>query len=313
MVKIRAKDRVTASFHFLNIKFQSEDGAEATYEGFDNSQISGFKDRLLALPPIDLNDEQIQTLMRFKKLVPIEDLEQVDERTFFGKYRGAYWGHGYVNTHAGYIPPESISLRPFYFVLYFSTDGKIYVGTQYLGQFGSYTALKNSLTRIFSGNYQIAVHSFRSEAENLENVEPKEVRIVVASTSKNANSDNNASVERLTLLKPLGRGSPTQTAIKKTLLSSYKQPEKLREEVSKILRKDEIISFDDDDIVDCVIVAELHGRPFVMHLMQEGVRATQFEIKKVTYESDGHPSRTCVKEGMIEILEKRVLSKSKNA
>ncbi|WP_140420472.1 hypothetical protein [Novosphingobium sp. B 225] len=313
MSKIRARDRVTASFHFLNIKIPSEDGGDATYEGFDSYQIEEFKSRLLTLPTLDLSDEGVRNSLRTKKLVPIDELCQIDERTFFGKYRGAYWGHGYENTHAGYIPPESISLRPFYFLLYFSTDGKIYLGTQYLGQFGSYTALKNSLFRIFTGNYEISAHSFRSEAANLENVQPKEVRIVVSSSSKNANSDNIITSERLTVLKSLGRGSHTQSSIKTALVVNHKNPEKLREEVSKILRQDKIISFDDDDIVDCVIVAELNGRPFVLHFMEEGIRATKFEIKKIMYELDGHPGKSCVKDGMIEILEKNVLSKGENA
>lgn len=314
MPKIRARDRVTVAFHYFDIKIPSdEEGGDPSYEGFDKYQIEILRDRLLDIQSLDLNKEEILSMLRSKKAVPIEDVEQIDERTFFGRYKGAYWGHGYDNTAAGYIPPDSVSLRPFYFLLYFSTDGKIYLGCQYLGQFGSYTGLKNTLIKLFSGNYEIAAHSFRSEAADLENVLPKEVRVTVASSPENANQDNINKTQRITMLSRVPRGSSLQTDLKKTLISNFKKPEILKKKVSDILRRDEIIAFDDDDIVDCVIVAEINGRPFTMHFMEEGSRATQFELKKVTYEADGHPNRERVKEGAISLLEQRVLSKSSNA
>lgn len=313
MAKIRAKERVAASFHYLNIKIVSEDGSDPLYEGFSQEQLQEFKSRILTCPPLDLSDDQVKDMVRFKRAVPLEHIEEIDERTIFGRYRGAYWGHGYENTHAGYIPPDSISLRPFYFLIYLSSDGKIYVGTQYLGQFGSYTGLKNSLKRLIAGNCDVSSHSFRSEAANLENLVPKEVKVTVSSATKNASADNVVKSERLTLLKPLRRGSPEQESVKRTLISRFKQPELLKSEISKILKKNEIISFDDEDIVDCVVVAELNGRPFVMHFMEEGVRATQFEIKGIVYEKDGHPTRACVKQGMIDLLENKILVNTENA
>jgi len=313
MPKVRSRDRVTVAFHYFDIKSGTDEEGEDFYEGFDKLQLEEFRGRLLSLDEMDLSKEEIFQMLRTKRAVPIDDVQQIDDRTFFGRYRGAYWGHGYTNTHAGYIPPESVSLRPFFFLLYFSTDGKIYLGCQYLGQFGSYTGLKNTLIRLLPRGLEVAAHSFRSETANLENVVPKEVRVTVASIDKNANSDNMAQSERITVLKKVPRGSKVQADIKKSLISRFKQPEKLRQEVSNILRRDRLIAFDDDDIVDCVVVADLDGRPFTLHFMQEGTRASQFEIKRVTYELDGHPNGERVRDGAIKILEERILSKSKNA
>jgi hypothetical protein len=131
-------EAVSVSFHYLRRTAKQDNG---TYLGvpFSKDDFGQLFTSLQSKPTINLNDPKSADKVRFKQDVPLEQIFRVDERTIFGLFKAAYWGHAYENTAKGTIPADSISLRPFHFLLYRSEAGEIFLAAQYLGLFGGYS------------------------------------------------------------------------------------------------------------------------------------------------------------------------------
>jgi len=119
------REAVTVSFHYLTRQREDDEGAIETTP-ISESEFTRLVDDLGSIGSVDLNDEKIKDQVRLKKIVPVENVESISNRLCFGLYRAAYWGHAYDNTAVGKIPADSISLRPFYFLLYLSKDGRLF-------------------------------------------------------------------------------------------------------------------------------------------------------------------------------------------
>jgi len=111
----RKRESVHATFHYL-VRHVEDEAGSIQAGGFSENEFAGLVERLQDFPEVDLDDEETLDKIRFRNLIPIEDVELIDDRTVFGKYRAAYWGHAYDNTAVGKIPSDSISLRPFFSV-----------------------------------------------------------------------------------------------------------------------------------------------------------------------------------------------------
>src|SRR5688572_7219133 len=72
-------------------------------------------------------------------------------------------GHSYRNSSKGEISADSINQRRFHFLLYLAESGRVYIGTQYLGNFGAYEPLRRTIIELFSGSQAIHSHTFRVE------------------------------------------------------------------------------------------------------------------------------------------------------
>jgi hypothetical protein len=141
------REEATCSFHYL-IREKRENGKRPEIVSFTEDDFARFCASLIEQPDIDINDEETCRRIKLSVNAPVEKCEMIDDRTLFGRFRGRYTGHAYENTDVGEIPDSSVSLRPFYFLAYLSESGRIYVGSQYLGQFGGYgTTLHRILER----------------------------------------------------------------------------------------------------------------------------------------------------------------------
>ena len=146
--------------------------------------------------------------LRFGVTVPVLNLTEVEANLYFACYKGVYTGHTYENTAKGVIPYDSASLRTFYFLAYWSKPkGRIYIATQYLGQFGDYTGLKNTIMRAFADRKGIESHSFRNVSTAFQKVQAKEISIEYIKPGADAGSSNSfGKIATIVLKKSSGYG-----------------------------------------------------------------------------------------------------------
>ena len=246
-------------------------------------------------------------------MVPIEEVTQEGPRRAFGLYRGSYWGHAYENTDKGKIPADSINLRPFYFLLYLSDSGRLYVGVQYLAHYGSYIALKNTITRFLPSDRKIVAHSFRFDAPSLENLEPREIKVQVSSRSASKASDNAFGESALVAFKRKSRGDAFSQEVKRKLLPFVgTSTAQVKKAVAAIINESKLLDVEDDDIVDCTIYGEIDGRPKTIYMIGQSSFASQFPIV-VSFNEDGHPECQPTKEAMFGILSEQIVSRKEDA
>lgn len=303
----RKRETVTVSFHYL-VRQPDEDGDAIP---FSEDEFAALADALKSVGEVDLNDDKIKDRVRLKRLVPIEDVSTSGTRLIFGLYRAAYWGHAYENTAVGKIPADSISLRPFYFMLYLSKKGKIFVGVQYLGQFGSYEGLKNTLIRHFHKEKEIVAHSFRNDAAYFENVEPSEVQVRIARKPEDISKKNAFTDGALVTFKKQNRNDEFGAEVKRRLLPALgTNISAAKRAASEIINDSGLLDVKDEDIVDCTVIGKVDGKRKTIYMISPGMFATPFFIKP-TFNDDGHPNAAPTFEQMQKVLEDRVISISK--
>jgi hypothetical protein len=306
------REPVSVSFHYLAKETKDRKGAIACHP-FSRQDFAALSGRILNLPPLDLSDERIKDQMRFKAMVPLERPEQINDRTLFGAYRASYWGHAYENTARGMIPADSLSLRPFFYMLYLSESGRIYIGTQYLGQFGGYTGLKNTLIRLLPEHENVTAHSFRIDSVAYKDVHPKEVRVSVARKGDTIATGNAFSESAIIAFKKQGRRDiGFEEDVKKHLLPHFgKSRNEVRKAVAAILSANELIDVSDDEIADCTIIADVNGRTRNIYMIEQGSFASQFHID-VPFNADGHPLREATKKAMLSLLKENIIARGED-
>jgi hypothetical protein len=311
LAKSKRKEAVSVSFHYL---CRQEAGHENEIDiiPFSQTEFSDLCDKLENIDQLDLSVETNKDAVRYKNIVPITFVDRVNTRTLFGIYKGCYWGHAYENTDRGNIPADSISLRPFYFLLYLSTSGRIYIGTQYLAQFGSYMGLKSTIVSMLSNRENIVPHSFRFDSATYENLHPKEVRISIARQSSDIASDNVFLNGAVVAFRKMSGDDGFEEQVKKRIMPFLgTEKSKVQKAISSILNEANLIDISDDEISDCTIIGTVNGRRKSIYLMEQSSFATQFPLN-VPLNQDGHPTLTETKNAMLDILEKQIISRSEN-
>lgn len=307
LAKARKREAVTVSFHYLARERDAGDGVKEQW-GFTSDEFAALGDRLAGLTPMDLTSEQVKDAVRFKRAVPIENVQKINTRTVFAGYRAAYWGHAYENTAVGKVPADSISLRPFYFILYHGKDERIYLGVQYLGLFGSYEGLKNTLISFMSDPKSIVPHSFRQDSAIFEDVEPSEVRVKVIRKPTDIASEGTITDEAIVTFKKGRKDANFADRVKQKLLPVMgTNAAAVKKAASDIVRDSGLFDVSDNDVADCTVVGKVNGHTKTVYMISQGLFATPFHINP-TFNLDGHPDADPTKAKMIEVLKSRVIS-----
>lgn len=201
------KDKVTVSFHYLTRVIEGDSG-EPENVPFTASEFKDAMDQIAATPKIDTSTQAGVDKLRFSPTVPTENLSEIEHGLYFGTYQGIYTGHTFQNTAKGEIPYNSASLRTFCFIAYWSKpNGRVYIATQYLGQFGDYTGLKTTITRAFSNRKGIDSHSFRNASTPFQKVKAKEISVEYMQAGSDAGKPNSFGSVATIVLKRSGYGS----------------------------------------------------------------------------------------------------------
>lgn len=215
---------MTVSFHYLTRVVEGSDG-EPMNVPFSVAEFKEAMDRIVATPKIDTSTQEGVDKLRFSPTVPIANFTEIEPNLYFGTYQGIYTGHTYQNTAKGEIPYNSASLRTFYFMAYWSKPkGRVYIATQYLGQFGDYTGLRNTISRAFSNKKGIESHSFRNNSTAFQKVKAKEISVEYMKSGSDAGTANSFGNVATIVLKRSGDGSDFAEATRKRLFSIFDGP-----------------------------------------------------------------------------------------
>jgi hypothetical protein len=311
------RDEVSLSFHYLKREQLNEDN-KLTAKPFTQKEFDTIGAELEKLTSLDLPNRKSNDIITIRvmarHLAPILKVLRPQKNLVSGLYEGAYHGHAYKNTARGEIPADSISLRPFYYLLYLSKSGKIYIVSQYLGTYGGYTALKHTIIDCIQDSKGITSNSFNCSSIQLENLQAREVEIKYSKPPKHITGKKDFGSRGALLLRKQEADDGFEELVKSAILSKARKPEhELRKAITKILRDQELMELNDDDIEGCAIIAQLDKkRRATFQLFDESSFATRFPVK-VPLNTKGHPVFEPLEKEAIRILKEQVLSKKIDA
>ena len=304
------REIVTASFHYLMRKTKDDQGG-ATLRPFSHDEFKVLASTLAKLPEFDRKCPDRLEQLKFRETAIISNVHVINDRSVFGTYEAGYSGHAYDNTHVGIVPAESISLRRFCFVLYFGESGKIYLGSQYLGTFGGYGAIENTIKTFLSNADDVASLSVRLDGVRYQNLIPTEVKVAIARPSKSSTGENSFASRVAVTFKREDRKDInfSDNVIRRLLPGSLSDGQAVKAAVAKLINETELMAIDDDDIIDCAVIGMIGRRKKTIHLIESGLFATKFELN-VNLDSDGLPLLKQATEEMFRTLETYVLRRS---
>ena len=146
MAKRQRSNQVTASFHYL-VKRKRGD-PESDEAGFSPVEFNQLCSRLRDITPIDFNDEAEIRRLKLGETLSLLKVTDISPRRIYGRFEAAYYGHEYRNTKVGTIDAESLNLRTFHYMVEHRRDGRIVIGSQYLGNYGDYDGLSYFISKI---------------------------------------------------------------------------------------------------------------------------------------------------------------------
>ena len=304
------KEEVSISFHYL--VRERVDGESTLEIPFTDDEFVLILQHLKALKRCDFNDEEIRNKIRNRRLAPIQRVEDIEDNYICGTYKGSYWGHAYENDRLGLIPWDSINLRPFFFILYKSKSGKIYIGSQYLGNFGGYSAIKATIVSAMENSSEITAHSFNVGNVGIGDAKPKSVEIQYSKNGRSITSRNSIGKSLVLTIKKQDRDDDFEEKIQASILSKAGAPRgEMRKILSQFCKENKLLEIEDDEIENCKIVAGLNQSTKTYYLIDGSNFASRFPIS-IPYQADGHPQYEPLKRKAKEVLKKQILSKKEN-
>lgn len=304
----RRIESVSVSFHYLSQVESPDSGEEVP---FTRADFDGIVDKLSKLaakaPSGELLTKEQKAELQSRDSVLFFDFEKIDKNTMFGRYKNPYWGHEYENTERGNIPADSINLRPFCFILYLSENGRIYIGTQYLGGYGGYTGLCASIISLMPKGQKVKSNSIRSDMTYLENAVPKKIFVTIAKSGSSIEDPNVFKRSTTLAFAAEGRGDNFSRSARDRILSLIGFDRKtIKEKISDQLKSSGIMSVSDDNIRECSILVSQNGKDSMIYMLGDGGFATKYPLS-VSIGPGGHPDRDEAKTKMIELLSERVI------
>lgn len=303
------QETVSVSFHYLT-RGQKK-GDELVNVPFTQTEFDALFAVLDAKPKIDLTNPSAADRVRYRLEAPIDRVTRHDQQTVTGTFRGAYSGHAYDNTAKGLIPANSISLRPFHFLLYLSESGRIYIGSQYLGQFGGYGGLQRTICDAIANRDGVESNSFRLGGAFYKGAVPKEVHVSFADRSGTIAKDNKFGRRGVIVFTKDGNEGFEDKVSKRLFPHLGKPKGDMKKAVADLIGESELLGVKDADIEDCTVVAAINGRRTVINMIESGSFATRFPLD-VTVNADGHPDYEPTRIAMIDKLKGEIISRKED-
>ncbi|WEJ11171.1 hypothetical protein [Sinorhizobium prairiense] len=302
----RKNEEVSASFHYL-IRVKKS-GDDEVVIPFTTGDFTGLFTKMQSQKPFDLSLERDIERLRSYKEAPLENLELVNQRTITGTFKASYYGHGYDNSEKGRISADSVNLRPFHFVLYLAESGRIYVGSQYLGLFGGYRILRDTIKGMMPESAGIRSLSYRLGASYYKNAEPKEIRVNVANKSTSIAGRSQLGGKMMIALTRTSKEDPLVDRVKRGVIPFFgKGQREIKHAVAGLMNQSDLIELDDDDVLDCTVLADMNGKSTTIYMFDNGIRATRFKLD-VSVDDDGHPSNADTCNEILNALNDHVIS-----
>ena len=286
-------EEVSASFHYL-VRMKKS-GDEEVPVPFTTADFTALFERMQRQKPFDLSSEADIARLRSRKEAPLENLEFVNARLITGTFKASYYGHGYDNSEKGRISADSVNLRPFHFLLYLAESGYIYIGSQYLGQFGGYRILRDTIKGMMPDSAGIRALSYRLGASYYRNAVPKEIRVNVAKKATSIAGRSQLGGKMMIALTRTSKDDPLVDRVRSGIIPYFGRTQReIKQAVAGLMNQSDLIAIDDDDVLDCTVLADMNGKSTTIYMFDTGVRATRFKLD-VDVDEDGHPANadTC--------------------
>ena len=289
MAKGNSNESVSVSFHFLQKELPRENDLPEIHP-FTQHEFDALAEKIRTMPVPNLKDANDFDGVKSGRLIHVEEFERRDARCFFALHHSAYWGHSFENSDKGKIAAQSLNMRPFQFLMYLSDDGKIYLGCQYLGNYGSYGEISRSILKMLGLGGKVRAHSFRVDSEDFNNATPTEVKIDLYAKAKKIDDKNALGSGSMVAFKKAANDETFELSVKEKLLALVGRPTAdIKKGVAKLLNENELFSVADDDISNCkVVVRKKKGGTKTVYLFANGQFATKFHLE-VDLDDDGHP------------------------
>ncbi|SIP96560.1 hypothetical protein SAMN05880582_101194 [Rhizobium sp. RU20A] len=306
----KKNEEVSASFHYLyRVRKSGEDDVVFPFTLAEYEQMFA---RMQAQKPFDLNAEGDIDRLRSRKEAPFENLTRMSDRTITGTFKASYWGHGYDNTEKGKISADSVNLRPFHFVLYLSESGNIYIGAQYLGLFGGYGTLKDTLLGVLPDRKGVRSASFRLGASYYKNADPKEIRVNVSNRATSRAGRSSLGGKMMIAFTRSNKDDPLVERVRSGVIPFFgKGRSEIQKAVAGLMNQSDIVEVDDDDILDCTVLADMNGKATTIYMFDNGLRATRFKLD-VEVDNDGHPENADTCNEILTALNEYVIKVKEN-
>lgn len=302
----RRKDLATVSFHFL--QREKGDAEPRSVVPFTLLEFQQLCSNVENQPWPDISDIETKNRVGAGALVPFRNFKRESDRLVFGTFQTAYTGVAYHNSDKGKIPADSLNQREFLYMLYLSENGQIFVGAQYLGNYGGYETLRWGLFRHLPSRAGARSYSFRKEVYDAKLVKPKEIRVNIAAIGRD-DEDNVLTRRRMVVLQRNGvlDGAFEDAARDQFLPIMASDSDDKKDRLVQIMSDNHLMSADDEDIENCIMLANIDGREKRLHVFGENHFATRFPLS-VPYNSDGHPEFDPTVAAMRRALENNIIS-----
>ena len=302
----KREEAVTATFHFL--ERVTDEGVSSR---FSEAQFKNLAARISSLPKLDLNDKWVAERVKAKFMAPLGSIKLVDARTAFGEFEAAYSGHAYQNHMKGKIPAESINLRPFFYLLYLTEKGRIIIGAQYLGLYGGYEGLKNTICDFLGDPSTIKSHVIRLGASSYRNAKPVAVNINVANRPSSIAKGSSFGQRAAVTFKKLSADDGFEEHVAQSVFPAIEQGSTaIRNAVAALANETDLMTISESDIEDATIIALVGNKRRVIHLIEAGHAATRFHLN-VKLNDDGHPDADPTETELVRVLEEDILDRIK--
>lgn len=310
MAKGNSNESVSVSFHFLQKELPRENDLPEIHP-FTQHEFDALAEKIKAMPAPNLKDINDFDGVKSGRLIHVEEFERRDQRCFFALHHSAYWGHSFQNSDKGKITAQSLNMRPFQFLMYLSDDGKIYIGCQYLGNYGSYGEISRSIMKMLGLGGKVRAHSFRVDGEDFKNATPTEVKIDLYAKAKKIDDKNALGSSSMVAFKKTANDDTFELSVREQLLALVGRPTAdIKRGVAKLLNENELFSVADDDISNCkVVVRKKKGGTKTVYLFANGQFATKFHLE-VDLDDDGHPLQDKARSVMYKKLADEIIQQA---
>ena len=308
----KKREAVSASFHYLT-RVNKGAGPEAPPVPISEHEFDGICRAIEAKPTVNLDDASVRERVRYRLEVPMERPNRISPRAMFGVFRGAYSGHANDNSARGKIPADSISFRPFHYLLYHSESGRVYIGAQYLGLFGGYASLERTVRDLLPDPGSISAHSFRVSGSYYRDAQPTEVRVKFINDPKSSTGRPSFTKSGVVAFKKQSKTDGFETSVTEGVFPLIGMSEgDVKRGMAALLSQNDLIDVCDDDIENVTVFATVNGRRnTAIHMIDNGGFATRFPLD-LEVNADGHPIYEDAQEAMISVLRSQIIARTEH-
>ncbi|VXC90662.1 hypothetical protein [Sphingomonas sp. 8AM] len=267
----------TASYHYL-VK-RTRGAPDSDEVGFTEAEFKRLVTRLHDITPIDFENEEEIRRIKVGENIPLLAITKISDTRYFGRYEGAYYGQEYRNTKFGTIDADSLNLRTFHYIVDLRRDGRIVLGTQYLGNYGDYEGLNYFLSKILqSQEFVVRSKSFTSLRYELGAGTPVELKVTLRRKGAKAGSASLFSKTGVFAVKRTEYGEGFDSDVAGLAPKIKGSLEDRKAAIAQVISQGDIMSVDEDDIAGCTVLMRQDNHSYTVYLLGENSSSTRFPI-----------------------------------